>query len=105
VAPQAILGAGATRGDAAMAYGVASLDLLDTIAQAAPTPDMRVYRVTVYGEDGQPLPGRAEALLMPAAGRIGIAWGGDATWADSTGDIERDLETWLNDPEAWVARN
>jgi|SRR5579859_1704760 len=47
---------------------------------------------------------RAEALYDPEAGRIGISWGADATWADADG-LEEGIEMWLNDGEEWNRRN
>ncbi len=44
----------------------------------------------------------AEALYVD--GRMGIAWGADATWADVK-DVESGIEMWLNDGEAWTAAN
>lgn len=48
----------------------------------------------------------AEALWLPSEGRTGIAWGADATWFDSFGNIETDIDFWLNgDPDEIQARN
>jgi len=65
-----------------------------------------VYRITIYDENGlHPHAEAAHALHIPLAGRTAIAWGAEAMWADSTGDIEQDIELWLNDPDEWEARN
>lgn len=61
--------------------------------------------ITIYDEAGtQPHAEAAEALYLPAEGRLGIAWGADATWADVR-DLESGIEMWLNDDEAWAAAN
>jgi hypothetical protein len=51
--------------------------------------------------------GRAEALYSPDDGRLGIAWGADADWGDVNDalDIGPAIDDWLNDLEAWEARN
>lgn len=56
------------------------------------------YVVTIY-RDGERLPEAADILHVDGV-RFGVAWGADADWYDSTGDIERDVDLWLNDPEA-----
>lgn len=57
----------------------------------------RAYRITIHG---QVVP--AHALWVPVEDRLGIAWGAEATWAD-TKDLEAGIEMWLNDPDAWEA--
>ena len=64
----------------------------------------KCYIITVYREDGTVYHEAAEALYLPNEGRLGIAWGSDATWADVTG-VESGIEMWLNDPDAWEAAN
>ena len=62
------------------------------------------YRITIYDAVGSyPEAESAQALYCPTMGRLGIAWGADATWADVE-SLEAGIETWLNDPEAWEAR-
>lgn len=63
------------------------------------------YVITIYDETGTYQQAEtAEALYYPGAGRLGIAWGADATWAD-VDDLESGIEMWLNDNEAWEQRN
>ena len=45
-----------------------------------------------------------QALFFPTIGRLGIASGADATWADVE-TIESGIEMWLHDPDEWAARN
>jgi hypothetical protein len=71
----------------------------DLEREARTASDPHAYCITIY-DNGRPLTGSAEALY--ADGRLGIAWGADATWADVPG-VERGIEMWLNDPEAWKA--
>jgi len=66
------------------------------------TGPMRAFRIYVLGVNGQPLAEAAEALYV--RGRLGIAWGTDATWAD-VWDIETGIDTWLNDPDSWDLLN
>jgi hypothetical protein len=65
--------------------------------------DNIAYRIDIY-ENGLRLPEKAEALFLPGPGRLGIAWGADATWANVK-DVETGIEMWLNDPEGWEAAN
>ncbi len=83
--------------DVKAAYSLHSSDLAETIA---PFDSVAVYRVNITGEAEH-----ADAVYLPQTGRVGIAWGAPASWADSTGDIEADINTWLNAPDAWEARN
>lgn len=67
------------------------------------TPAMNAYSITIYDATGtQPAAETAEALYVD--GRLGIAWGADATWADVR-DVESGIEMWLNDGDAWEAAN
>ena len=59
----------------------------------------QAYRIFI--EDS---PEAADALYLPDAGRMGIAWGADATWADVP-DVETGIDLYLNDPERWEALN
>lgn len=62
--------------------------------------ETHAYRVTLYDDAGiQQAPEHAEALVIN--GRIGIAWGGNAIWSDSSGHIEHDITGWLTD-EDWA---
>jgi excisionase family DNA binding protein len=61
------------------------------------------YRITIYDSTGTRAHAEtAEALSVD--GRLGIAWGADATWADVK-DVQSGIEMWLNDGEAWAAAN
>ena len=72
------------------------------------------YRVTI-GTDAM----TADVLVATLNGRVGIAWGGDASWRDlrdacdlttETGgdafaiELRAAINDWLNDPDAWDAR-
>jgi hypothetical protein len=81
---------------------IAPAALTATDLRAEAQSGMEAYRITIFDADGRPAPETAEALY--AEGRLGVAWGGDATWADVP-DVERGLEMWLNDGEAWKAAN
>lgn len=66
--------------------------------------DAQAATITIYKANGQREAEAAEALWLPSEGRLGIAWGADATWADVR-DLESGIEMWLNDGEAWTAAN
>jgi hypothetical protein len=75
----------------------------DLRSEALTIPNATAYRITIYSpNDELRYPEQAEALY--ANGRLGIAWGADATWADVRG-VEEGIEMWLNDQEAWEAAN
>ncbi len=65
--------------------------------------DTHAYRITIYDDMDKPEVHQAEALIID--GRTGIAWGADASWAESFGSIEQDIECWLNDGDTWADRN
>lgn len=81
-------------------HRLTATDLREIAAGAA--ADAEAYRITIDGAD-EP----AQALYLHSEDRIGIAWGADATWADVWGGagVEGAIETWLNDPDEWAARN
>ena len=60
--------------------------------------------ITIYKNNGMSEAERAEALYLPDEGRLGIAWGADATWADVS-DFESGIDMWLNNGDAWGASN
>jgi hypothetical protein len=61
------------------------------------------YRIIVYDADGiVALPQAAHALYI--AGRLGIEWGADATWADVP-SLQIGIDMWLNHAEEWEAAN
>ena len=66
----------------------------------------QTFLVTIFpdGVDERPRDEHADALYLPAEGRLGIAWGTDATWAD-VDDVESGIEMWLNNSEAWKQWN
>lgn len=43
----------------------------------------------------------AVAVRFSASNRIGIRWGEQTTWFQSTGNIQKDIELWLNYPDAF----
>ena len=55
---------------------------------------------------GDPAPAAewAHYLYIPAEGRLGIAWGAGASWADVP-SVDEGIYLWLNDPEEWESRN
>ena len=59
-----------------------------------------IFRANGIGTEAE----QAQALYLPDEGRLGIAWSGNATWADVQ-DVESGIEMWLNDPDAWNAAN
>ena len=61
--------------------------------------------IRIYDAAGiTPAAETADALYLPDEGRLGIAWGADATWADVE-DLESGIEMWLNDGDAWERAN
>jgi hypothetical protein len=70
-------------------------DLMETIA-SLPPQSYRLYRI-VPRRTAQP----AIALCIPTQHRIGIAWEGGVDWAESTGNIERDVSDWVRSRGAW----
>ena len=90
-------------------YTPIALDALtatDLQQEAAPYSigNAQAARITIYKANGMSEAEAAEALYIPDAGRLGIAWGADATWADVK-DFASGVEMWLNDGEAWSAAN
>ncbi len=83
-------------------------DLAAIVATKPKNAPMTAYRLTIYSASGHQLAERAEALLIDG-NRLGIAWGGDATWGDilpaDNGEVLNAFYDWLNDAEAWEARN
>lgn len=81
---------------------VSATDLRDVLSYGGA---VKAYSITIYDATGtRPAPESAEAVYAPIDGRLGIAWGGDATWADVR-DVESGIEMWLNDGDAWDAAN
>ena len=90
--------------DTTSEYGPA--DLLQAAADAianGDTPEWHWVEIWYQGSDEHE-PEAACVLVLPAAGRVGIAWGADATWADAN-TVDDAVECWLNRPDEWAARN
>jgi len=62
--------------------------------------------ITIVDETGYLLTNseRGEALYLPTSGRIGIAWGADADWADAD-SLEEGIRLYVDDPEEYERRN
>jgi hypothetical protein len=82
------------------------LSAIDLQEAAEALPDgVEAYSITIWEDAADsPCVEGAEALWLPAEGRIGIAWGADAEWGDASSP-EQGIEMWLHDPEAWEAAN
>ncbi len=69
--------------------------------------DDRAWRIDIDGE-AQAAEAAFVAHESSAFGRLGIAWGADATWGDADTltdhSIEDAINEWLNDAEAWESR-
>ena len=92
-----------------LAVDLRAIDLRQEAARAAqeegiPLIDQQVYRVTIFDESGTPFAEKAEALYLPQIGRLGIAWGAPATWADVE-SLDDGIDMWLNRPDEWEQRN
>jgi len=74
-----------------------SLTATDLREEAEGVPTAKAYSIIIY-VNGKHAAESAQALY--ADGRLGIAWGAEATWADVR-DVESGIEMWLNDDEAW----
>lgn len=82
-----------------------ALSATDLRAESESNPGAAAYRVTIYDATGTKAQAEtAEALYVATEGRMGIAWGADATWADVS-DVESGIEMWLNDGDAWELAN
>jgi hypothetical protein len=89
--------------------------LLDTVG--APASTATAYRITIVEPDGRESPeagtalhlwdrGNVEHLDYVGVDRVGLAWNSYADWGDVNGDdLDAVVDEWLNDPEAWEARN
>jgi len=74
-------------------------DLRQEVIQANDNDHVSAYSIRI-GDMAE----KAEALYFPMQHRLGIAWGADATWADVE-TLESGIEMYVNDGEAWNARN
>ncbi len=86
--------------------GIEQLSASDLHEEAQNFPNAQAFRVTIFRDESYERPevAKADALYLPEEGRMGIAWGADATWAD-VDDVESGIEMWLNDGETWELRN
>ena len=62
------------------------------------------YEVTIYDTLNRPKAETAQAVYFEETGRLGIAWGGNASWADVE-NLPRGINMFLNDAEAWELAN
>jgi hypothetical protein len=62
------------------------------------------YEATVYDYLNRPKAEKLQIAYFPETQRLGIAWGGDASWADVE-NLPRGIEMFLNDAEAWELAN
>ena len=61
---------------------------------------LHAYRVTIWDDVGiEQLTGTVDALWVPEAGRMGIAWGADAEWVDAL-DPEEGMRRWIEGDHA-----
>lgn len=85
------------------------LSASDLRDEAERQPDARAYVATVYDEQGDERAESIQALMLRPERRVGIAWGADAEWGDlatlTDGEIEQCIHEYLNDDDAWAARN
>lgn len=93
-------------------YHVGSDLAEEVVTLEADNAPYSVYRITIYDERGEnPDAEAAHAVrthdggYIGTDGRVGIGWGAEAQWMDSTGDIEKDIDMWLNDPDQFESRN
>jgi hypothetical protein len=85
--------------DVCASMGISALDLQESIEELT----KEGHAVTV-GTIDRGHAERACFVYCAAIGRIGIAWGSFADWAD-VDDLESGIEMWVNDPEEFEARN
>lgn len=80
---------------------ITASDLQDELAN---DPDATCYRLRIDDHAEA-----AEVVAFSIAPRIAIMWGGDSDWGDlrKAGDDEvlAAISDWLNDADAWEARN
>ena len=84
---------------------VEEITATDLQEEAQSIPDAQAYIVTLVKPDGylETNAERPQVLYSPSIGRMGIAWGADATWADVDG-VEQGIDMYFNDPEGWEVR-
>ena len=82
---------------------LSAIDLRDE--RKPPGETILAYRALALRDDGTPEAQALDVLHCVDAGRIGIAWGSDARWADDQGQSVAELvELFLSDGEAYDAR-
>jgi hypothetical protein len=79
---------------------IAEYDAHDT----ATNGPVEVYAIRFYDDAGFQRGDSAQALYFPKLGRLGIAWGADATWADVE-SVASGIKMWATDADAWEAAN
>lgn len=92
------------------AAGLSAIDLRAEFALASTASDrVQAYRARAAKPDGTPEAQALDVLHVPGSGRIGIAWGSDAQWADindnGTETVETLVEMYLSDPSSFAARS
>lgn len=82
------------------------LSSIDLRKEAEATNHAVAYRAVIAGENGHPEAQVFDVLVLPI-GRIGIACGGDAKWADilEGEDVEQIVNLFCTNPEWYDARN
>jgi len=88
-------------------YLISATDLCQEYVDimAAGDGPVEVAWMSTLDDSGFEAPGPgAVALFVPSLGRIGIASGADAQWADCA-SLEEGIEMYINDPEEFVHRN
>jgi hypothetical protein len=78
---------------------ISATDLQEELAD---DPTAECFIINFYDADGFQRSDRASGVYYPASGRMGIAWGADATWADVS-SLEAGVALWATDQEAWEA--
>ena len=86
--------------------GIEQITATDLCEESLGVENAQAFRVTIFPNEyyEHPEAEQADALYLPKEGRLGIAWGADATWAD-VDDVDSGIEMWLNDGETWEQRN
>ena len=78
-------------------------DLRDEVANN-PNDPVECVVINFYSADGLQRSDTAEGVYFPGVGRMGIAWGANASWADAT-SLEAGVAMWATDQDAWEAAN
>jgi hypothetical protein len=76
-------------------------------AEEAMNAGKQIEAVSISLWDDAGITPKAEAatgLYLPDVGRIGIAWGADADWADAA-SLNEGVDLWATDSEGYAARN